>query len=80
MSLIGDTKLEILRELEEEPAHGYAIAEALDISSGGVYNHLRDLRDEGMIEIAEETEGGRQQKYYRLTENGRLLLKALSDR
>lgn len=79
MSLIGETKFTILRELEDGPAHGYAIAEALDISSGGVYNHLSDLRDEGMIEIAEESEGGRQQKYYKLTDDGHLLVEALSD-
>jgi len=80
MSLIGETKLGILRELEDSPAHGYAVAEALDISSGGVYNHLSDLQDEGMIEIDRESEGGRGQKYYRLTESGRLLLEALDSR
>jgi DNA-binding PadR family transcriptional regulator len=79
MSLIGETKMAILRELQDGPAHGYAISESLDLSSGGIYTHLNELEKEGMIEIAEQRESGRQQKYYELTENGRLLLKALGE-
>lgn len=76
MSLIGTTKLSILLELADGPKTGYRIADDLDISRGGVYNHLQDLHEEGMVEIKEEQAGGRQKKVYRITENGELLLKA----
>lgn len=79
MGLISSTKLGILKELREGPSHGYAIAQSLDVSTGGIYSHLDDLEDEGMIEVTKEEEGGRQQKYYRLTDNGHLLLKALGE-
>jgi predicted ArsR family transcriptional regulator len=80
MGLVGETKVAILRKLKQDgPAHGYALAEALDLSSGGVYNHLRELEAEGMITVARREEGGRQQKYYELTENGELLLRALGE-
>jgi DNA-binding PadR family transcriptional regulator len=79
MSLIGETKMGILRELQDGPAHGYALAEALEMSSGGIYTHLNELEEEGMIEVAEQRESGRQQKYYELTENGELLLEALGE-
>ena len=79
MGLIGDTKLEILRELTNGQAHGYAIAEEIGVSSGGIYTHLNELEEEGMIAVTEQREEGRQQKYYKLTENGELLLKALGE-
>lgn len=79
MSLIGETKLAILRHLQNAPAHGYAIADALDISHGGVYTHLQELEDAGMIKVTEERQEGRQQEFYTLTENGELLLRALED-
>ena len=79
MSLIGDTKLEILLRLREEPTHGYDLADELDISSGYVYRHLEELQDEGMIEVHEQEDEGRQRKSYALTENGELLLEALGE-
>jgi len=79
MSLIGETKLEILRVLSTGPAHGYALAEEIGVSSGGVYTHLNQLEEEDMIRVTEQREEGRQQKYYELTENGRLLLKSLGE-
>jgi len=79
MSLVGETKVEILRELLDEPENGYQIAEDLSISSGGVYNHLDDLREAGMVEVKEQKESGRGQKIYAITENGVLLLKALDE-
>jgi DNA-binding PadR family transcriptional regulator len=79
MSLVGETKVSILLELADGPKHGYQIADDLDISKGGVYNHLQDLEGEGMVTLLEEQEGGRGQKTYKITENGRLLLKALDE-
>jgi DNA-binding PadR family transcriptional regulator len=77
MALIGDTKVDILRELKNGQAHGYAIAEEIGVSSGGIYTHLNELEQEGMIAVTEQRDEGRQQKYYEITENGEILLKAL---
>lgn len=79
MGLIGSTKLRILKDLQNGPSHGYAIADRLDISKGGVYTHLEELEKEGMIAVTDQEEEGRQQKYYELTENGELLLEALGE-
>jgi DNA-binding PadR family transcriptional regulator len=76
MSLIGETKLAILRKLQDGSSHGYVIAEAVNISSGGVYTHLDELEQEGMIEVVEVSEEGRGKKYYGLTEAGELLLRS----
>jgi DNA-binding PadR family transcriptional regulator len=76
MSLIGETKLAILRELRNSPSHGYAIADSVEISHGGVYTHLDELTDEGMIEVVEVSEEGRGKKYYGLTEAGELLVRS----
>lgn len=72
-SLIGNTKLEILRKLRSEHLHGYALAQKLDLSHGYVYTHLGELKDAGMIEVFEEEEG---KKIYRLTQQGEYLVKA----
>lgn len=79
MSLIGDTKLDILLRLREEPTHGYTLAKELEISSGYVYKHLEELQDAGMIDVHESESEGRKRTTYRLTENGELLLKALGE-
>ncbi|EMA41449.1 PadR family transcriptional regulator [Halococcus hamelinensis] len=74
MSLIGQTKLDILSELGEQPSHGYALADELEISHGYIYTHLSELSEEGMIEITDERDG---KKIYALTDSGQLLLRAL---
>jgi DNA-binding PadR family transcriptional regulator len=79
MGLISSTKLGILKELRDSPSHGYAIAQSLGVSTGGIYTHLDDLEAEGMIEIVEREKGGRRKKFYRLTQNGELLLEALGE-
>lgn len=76
MGLVPETKVRILEALAEEPAHGYLLAERLDLSHGYIYTHLKELRDEGMVEIVEERDG---KKVYELTQNGEYLLKALTD-
>jgi len=77
MGLVPETKVRILEALDEEPAHGYLIAEKLDLSHGYIYTHLKELREEGMIKVVGEPEG---KKVYGLTENGKHLLMALTDR
>ena len=77
MGLVPETKVRILETLADEPAHGYLLAEKLDLSHGYIYTHLKELRDEGMIDVVEE-DGDR--KIYGLTESGEYLLMALTDR
>ena len=77
MGLVPETKVRILEALAEEPAHGYLLAEKLDLSHGYIYTHLKELRDAGMISVVEE-DGDR--KIYSLTESGEYLLMALTDR
>jgi len=79
MSLISDTKRRILLRLREEPTHGYQLSQELEISSGYVYRHLEELQDEDMIEVHEDETEGRERTFYRLTENGELLLEALGE-
>lgn len=76
MPLIGDTKLQILKKLYREPKNGYRLSKELKISSGYVYRHLEDLEEARMIELQEKEPEGRQQKIYRVTENGEHLLMA----
>jgi len=76
MGLVPETKARILEALDDEPAHGYLLAEKLDLSHGYIYTHLKELRDEDMIKIAEERDG---KKVYDLTQNGEYLLKALTE-
>lgn len=77
MSLIGDTKRDILVRLREESTHGYELANELGISKGYVYQHLEELQESGMIAVEESETEGRQRTFYHLTENGKMLLEAL---
>jgi len=77
MSLLSATKESILRELDGEPKHGYAIATATGVSKGGIYSHLNDFEEAGMVTVKEEEKDGRGVKTYRLTEAGELLVEAL---
>lgn len=76
MSLIGDAKLDILLTLQEGPSYGYELQKNLSLNRGTVYVHLNELQEAGMIEVDREEDD---KKYYRLTENGELLLEALGE-
>src|SRR6201992_4383491 len=80
----GTLDLLILRVVALEPMHGYAIAqrihqiarEALQLQQGSLYPALHRLENKKFLSAewgASET--GREAKFYRLTERGRLLLK-----
>lgn len=43
MGLVPETMGRILQTLAEERAHGYLIAERLDLSHGYIYTHLKEL-------------------------------------
>lgn len=82
MALVDERKVQVLVYIHEhEPITGYAIASDkendIDYTQSYIYDVLRELEDEGMVEVAERESEGRKRVHYQLTENGRLLLEAL---
>ncbi len=78
--LPGTLDLLILRTLQSEPMHGWAISEriqqisqeVLQINQGSLYPALHRLEHRGWIEAEwKVSELGRRAKYYRLTASGR---------
>jgi transcriptional regulator len=78
--LPGTLDLLILRTLQTEPMHGWAISEriqqisedVLQINQGSLYPALHRLEHRGWIEAEWRTsELGRRAKYYQLTVSGR---------
>src|SRR4051812_33669912 len=83
--LQGTLDLLILRTLQLGPAHGHAIAKAIELSSddvlqveqGSLYPALHRLIKRGSITFEEGTsENNRKAKFYRLTSTGRKQLEA----
>ncbi|MET8256326.1 helix-turn-helix transcriptional regulator [Micromonospora sp. NPDC005205] len=79
----------ILTALAREPMHGYGITSDVAALSGGrlalrpgtLYGALDRLADEGLVERdREEVVEGRLRRYYRLTEVGRSVLTAETER
>jgi DNA-binding PadR family transcriptional regulator len=74
----------ILLSLAEQPRHGYSILKDVEEMSGGrvvlstgtLYGALRRLLGDGWIERFEEEEASRDRHAYRLTGDGRGILKA----
>ena len=78
--LPGTLDLLILRMLQSEPLHGWAISEriqqlsvdVLQIGQGSLYPALHRIEHQGWVEAEWRTsELGRRAKYYRLTGAGR---------
>jgi PadR family transcriptional regulator, regulatory protein PadR len=78
--LPGTLDLLILRTLQTDPLHGWAIAEriqqvsqdVLQVNQGSLYPALHRLEHQGWIEAEwRVSELGRRAKYYRLTAPGR---------
>ena len=78
--LPGTLDLLILRTLQTEPRHGWAIADriqqisedVLQINQGSLYPALHRLEHQGWVEAEwRVSELGRRAKYYRLTPPGR---------
>jgi transcriptional regulator len=78
--LPGTLDLLILRTLQNDPMHGWAISEriqqisrdVLHVNQGSLYPALHRLEHQGWIEAEWRTsELGRRAKYYRLTAAGR---------
>ncbi|HZT86078.1 MAG TPA: helix-turn-helix transcriptional regulator [Gaiellaceae bacterium] len=72
----------LLAVLALEPAHGYAVIEALrrrsggvfDLPEGTVYPALHRLEADGLLASAWATESGRKRRVYRLTRRGHAAL------
>jgi transcriptional regulator len=78
--LQGTLDLLVLKTLEGEPLHGYAIGQRinqvsralLDVPQGSLYPALHRLELRGWLEAEwTDTENGRRAKVYRLTRKGR---------
>ena len=82
MNFKGTLPTLILKALENEPAHGYRIAQqikersegVLDFKEGTLYPALHKLENEGSVESYEDVERGRPRRYYRITKSGRKVL------
>ena len=80
--LKGHLEAMLLAVLEDEPLHGYAIAErlrqrsdgAFDLPSGTIYPALHRLELDGSIEGVWSEVSGRRRRSYRLTGRGRAAL------
>ena len=82
----------VLLVLAGTKLHGYGIIKevaartggAMDLETGTLYAAIKRLRDEGWIEVADAPAGAStgdpRRRYYRLTELGRKVLRAESDR
>lgn len=79
----------ILLSLSRAPAHGYGIIKdvreqthgRLDLEAGTLYAAIKRLRDDGLLEEAPTPAGeDRRRRYYGVTDHGRAVLKAESER
>jgi PadR family transcriptional regulator, regulatory protein PadR len=79
----GTLDLLILKIVALEPVHGYAIAQRLEqvsrgvvqVPQGSLYPALHRLENRGLLAADwEETESGREAKFYRLTRRGKTQL------
>ena len=75
MVILGKTKKCILKELKNLSLHGYEIAKRLNIPLTGIYQHLKDLSEDGLI-VSQQV--GRR-KIYSLTSKGEVLLSILEN-
>jgi transcriptional regulator len=83
--LQGTLDMLLLKALQLEPLHGYAIArrvqqlskEVLKVEEGSLYPALHRIEERGWVESEWGTsENNRRAKFYRLTRNGRKQLES----
>ena len=88
---LSPLSLHVLLALGDGPAHGYAIGQevdqrtsgALNPTTGALYQALKRLRDDGLVETAaEETRraSDSRRRYFRLTELGREVVSLEAER
>lgn len=76
--LKGNVTLLILAAASGEPAHGYAISQAIaeasegyfEMKEGTLYAHLHELERDGLLTSSWDTASGRPRRYYKITEKG----------
>lgn len=81
-ALKGHVDLLLLSVLEDAPAHGYGLVEAVrersdgafELAEGTVYPSLYRLERRGLVASRWEAVGGRRRRVYRLTSSGRVAL------
>jgi len=73
MSVISHPKKIILKEIQDDSCHGYTLAQKLNMPLSSIYEHLKELREVGLVKCSKE---GRR-KIYQLTDKGKMLLKAI---
>ncbi|MFO8133766.1 MAG: winged helix-turn-helix domain-containing protein [Thermoplasmatota archaeon] len=71
-ALASDTRIDILKELDERRKTLSELSRSLDTNKSAVYKHLNKLTDVGLIKKEEDT--GHKWKYYQLTWRGKHLL------
>ncbi len=79
----GSTSLLILKLLSEKEMYGYEMIETLsrrsenvfELKAGTLYPLLHTLVSQGCLTCREEDVSGKTRKYYRITKDGRKLLK-----
>ena len=79
----GTITLCVLSQLGE-PKYGYALVETLQkkgmrVEPGTLYPLLRRLEKQGLLQSEWETSGSKPRKYYRLSDFGNSVYKALTD-
>lgn len=75
----GSSAMLVLKLLSEKDMYGYQITEELsarsqnvfEMKSGTLYPLLHTLEQKGWVSAYEVMEGGRERRYYSITENGR---------
>ena len=79
MSLVGETKMDILRLLEKSPSHGYALHKKIGVTTSTIYQHLDELEEAGMVASTPIEGDTRDRTEYHITDDGRQLVALLSD-
>lgn len=65
-------KKRVLEALEEEPKHGYVLANEFSVRGSTMYEHLKQLEEHGYIEGEDDD----RRRVYSLTRKGELILEA----
>ena len=79
----GSSEILILRLLQDEPMYGYQIVQELkkrssgyfDMKEGLLYPTLHRMKQAGLVTSEWQTTDGRRRKYYRLTPDGKEMLR-----
>lgn len=77
--LSGSSAMLVLKLLAERDMYGYQITEELaarsqnvfEMKSGTLYPLLHTLEQKGLVTAYEQTEGGRERRYYAITDAGK---------